>query len=115
MGFLLRMKQLPREMEPDLREMIASQDAWERIWGAAALMKMNRAELAIPVLQDLLKSVNIDARLAAAQSLLSFGQATVARTVLQDAENHPDPRIRTRAAVIQEEMKKQADVDGNDQ
>ena len=109
------MKQLPREIEPDLREMIASQDVWERIWGAEALIRMGRAELAIPVLHDLLKSGNIDARLAAAQSLVSIGQATAVRTVLQEAENDPDPRIRARAAVIQEKMKEQAEADGSDQ
>jgi HEAT repeat protein len=115
LGFLLRMKQLPMEIEPDLREMLASQDAWERIWGAAALIKMGRAELAIPVLHDLLKSGNIDARLAAAQSLLSVGQVDAALTAVREAENHPDARIRARAAVIQEEMKKEIDTERNDQ
>ncbi len=59
--------------------------------------------------------VNIDARLAAVQSLLSIGQATAIRTVLQEAENHPEARIRARAAAIQERMEEQADADGNDQ
>ena len=115
LGFLLRMKQLPKEVEPDLREMIASQDVWARNWGAEALIRMGRAELAIPVLHDLLKNGNVDARLAAAQSLLSIGQAAAIRTVLQEAENHPEARIRARAAAIQERMEKQADADGNDQ
>src|SRR5947209_14766661 len=111
LGFLLRMKQLPKEIEPDLREMIVSQNVWERIWGAEAFIKMGRAELAVPVLHDLLKSGNIDERLAAAQSLLSIGQAAAIRTVLQEAENHPEARIRARAAAIQEKMKGKADVD----
>jgi HEAT repeat protein len=115
LGFLLRMKQLPKEIEPDLREMIVSQNASERIWGARALIGMGRAELGIPVLHELLKSDDIDARLAAAQSLVSIGQATAVRTVLQEAENHPDARIRARAAVIQKEMKRQTKVNGGDQ
>jgi hypothetical protein len=60
LGFLLRMKQLPREIEPGLREMLTSQDVWERSWGAAALSKMGRAELAIPVFHDLLTSGNMN-------------------------------------------------------
>jgi hypothetical protein len=31
-----------REIEPDLREMIASQDVWARNWGAEALIKMKK-------------------------------------------------------------------------
>jgi hypothetical protein len=63
----------------------------------------------------LLKSGYIDARLAAAQSLLSVGQVDAALTAVREAENHPDAHIRARAAVIQEEMKKEIDTERNDQ
>ncbi len=98
LGFLLQGGTIPKDLEPRLREMMGSENPWERIQARQAMIRIG-----IPdgerqaIIQAMLDSPNPAERLAVAQTLLELGKPTMAIAALKDAAVKGDPGTRERA------------------
>jgi len=98
LGYLSRMKSVPKDLEPTLRGLLNVSDANERIMARQALI-----QLGIPdqerdaIIQAMLASSTHNERLAAAGSLIELGKPELAISTIRDVAGGTDKGTRVRS------------------
>ena len=111
LGFLMRMKTIPADLEPTLRTMLTSDYVWERIWARQALILLGiPARERDAMIKAMLESLHNSERLEGARLLVQLGQSEQAITVLQEIATRGSNADRAKAHTLLYEAT-QADPD----
>ena len=101
LGFLLRVKTIPPELDPTLRAMMKSDYVWERIWARQALILYRMpAEEREAMIKAMASSSQNAERLEGARLLVHFGRSEGAIPVLRELAAHGSAEERARAQTL---------------
>ncbi len=96
LGYLKRMRRIPKDLESILRGLLVDNDANERIMARQALIQLGIPEQERDaIIRTMLASSNSTERLAAAESLIDLGKPEPAISIIRDVAGGADRAART--------------------